>query len=80
MLRSFSQTVADPISVSVRVQQEDVLSHPDLESWTYIHCYKGITHWTFWTYFANVQTSVWGLAETLDPITNPTSLGLIAPK
>jgi len=25
-------------SVSVRVQKEDVCSHPDLESWTYTHC------------------------------------------
>ena len=54
-------------SVSVRVRTEDVYSHPDLEFWTCIHCKRRLHRqfWTFWTYFVDVKTSVWALAETL---------------
>jgi len=55
------------ISVSIRIQKEDVFSYLDPEFLTYTH-YLHLLHpkfWTFRAYFAGLKTSVWALSETL---------------
>jgi len=55
------------LNVSIKVQKEDVYSHPDLELCTYTYCWRWL-HWqilSFRTYFVDVKTSVWVFTENM---------------